>query len=65
MTILIPHSWLKEFLNTSAAPERIAETLSLCGPSVEKLEKVNNHYFSDIDDTTNRVDTMSVQGIAR
>lgn len=65
MNILIPHSWLKEFLDTSATPEKIAETLSLCGPSVEKIAKLGNDYVYDIEVTTNRVDMMSVQGIAR
>ncbi len=65
MNILIPHSWLKDFLKTSATPEKIAECLSLCGPSIERVEKVGNDYVYDIEVTTNRVDMMSVMGIAR
>ena len=65
MNILIPHSWLKQFLDTNASPEKIADCLSLCGPSVENIDRVNNDYVYNIEVTTNRVDMMSVQGIAR
>ncbi len=65
MNILIPHSWLTEFLETDAKPKKIAECLSLCGPSVEKIEKSQDDWIYDIEVTTNRVDMMSVYGIAR
>jgi len=65
MNILIPHSWLKQFLKTEVNPQKIASCLSLSGPSVEKLNKAKNDYVYDIEVTTNRVDMMSVQGIAR
>jgi len=65
MNFLIPHSWLKEFLQTEATPAKIADCLSLCGPSVEKIDKHGNDYIYDIEVTTNRVDMMSVMGIAR
>lgn len=65
MNISIPHSWLKEFLTTDAPPLKIAECLSLCGPSVEKLTKSGGDWIYDIEVTTNRVDMMSVLGIAR
>lgn len=50
---------------TTAKPEAIAKYLSLCGPSVERVEKVGTDYVYDIEVTTNRVDTASVYGIAR
>ena len=65
MNISIPYSWLKEYLITSASPEKIAECLSLCGPSVEKLTKVKNDSIYEFEVTTNRVDMMSILGIAR
>ena len=65
MNILIPHSWLKEFLNTEVSPKKMADCLSLCGPSVEKIEKIGHDSVFDIEITTNRVDMMSVNGIAR
>jgi len=65
MNISIPHSWLKEFLTTDASPQKIAECLSFCGPSVEKLTKASDDWIYEIEVTTNRVDMMSVLGICR
>lgn len=65
MNILIPHHWLLEHLETQASPEKIQEMLSLCGPSVERIEIIKNEPVYDIEVTTNRVDSASVRGIAR
>ncbi len=65
MDIKISHNWLKDFLKTSAKPEKIAECLALSGPSVERVHKINDDYVYDIEITTNRVDTASIIGIAR
>ncbi|MDZ7586760.1 MAG: phenylalanine--tRNA ligase subunit beta [Patescibacteria group bacterium] len=65
MNITLSHSWLKDFLTTNASPKQIANSLSLCGPSVEKLTQTKNDYLYEIEVTTNRVDCMSVLGIAR
>lgn len=73
MNILIPHHWLLEHLETSAEPSDIQKHLSLSGPSVERIyeksapitgsNNLENVY--DIEVTTNRVDSMSVRGVAR
>ncbi len=65
MNIKITHSHLLEFLDTKATPKQLAEYLSLCGPSIESVEPVGDDYVYDIEITTNRVDMMSVMGIAR
>lgn len=65
MNILIPDSWLREYLETKATPKQIKEYLSLCGPSVERIHEVNGDVIYDIEMTTNRPDAMSVIGIAR
>jgi phenylalanyl-tRNA synthetase beta chain len=65
MNILIPHNWLKEYLKTEATPEEIQKNLSLCGPSIERIYERENEAVYDIEITTNRVDSMSVYGIAR
>ncbi len=65
MNILIPHNWLKKYLKTNLSPSRIQELLSLSGPSVEKIEQIENEPVYDIEITTNRVDCMSVYGLAR
>jgi len=65
MNILIPHSWLLDFLKTEAGPEEIGRLLSLSGPSVETVIKKDGDYVYDIEVTTNRIDMYSVLGIAR
>ncbi len=65
MNIKITYNWLLEYLETDATPEEIRKYLSLCGPSIEKVEKVGNDYVFDIEITSNRVDAASVFGIAQ
>lgn len=65
MNILIPHTWLLEHLETEATPEEIQRLLSLSGPSVERIYEKEGEPVYDIEVTTNRVDSMSVRGIAR
>lgn len=65
MNILIPHSWLLEQLQTSAEPKKIQELVSLSGPSIERIYQKDGEPVYDIEVTTNRVDSMSVRGIAR
>jgi len=65
MDILIPDSWLRDFLTTAAPPKMIAKYLSLCGPSVNKIEKQEDDHIYHIEVTTNRVDSVSIVGIAR
>lgn len=65
MNILIPDSWLRDFLKTKATPQKIAEALSLCSASVEKVEQLKDDYLYHVEITTNRVDMASVYGLAR
>lgn len=65
MNLKLLHSWLLEYLDTKATPTQIAKYLSLCGSSVEKVERWNNDYLYSIEVTTNRVDSFSVYGIAK
>lgn len=65
MNILIPDSWLREYLETTATPETIAKEVSLCGPSVERIEIIENEPVYDVEITTNRVDSACVRGFAR
>ncbi len=65
MDILIPDSWLREFLKTKAKPTQIGKHLSLSGPSVERINKTQYGPVYSIEVTTNRVDSVSVYGIAR
>jgi len=65
MNILIPDSWLRDYLKTDATPKQLKDCLSLCGPSIERINAVDGEIVYDIEVTTNRVDMMSVTGIAR
>lgn len=65
MDILIPDSWLRDYLSTKATPKDIAKYLSLSGPSVERIEKHGKELVYHIEVTPNRIDAASVYGIAR
>lgn len=65
MDIKIPDSTLRKYLETKATPEKIAEALTLCGPSVDRLHRLADDYVYDIEAITNRVDTASAFGVAR
>ena len=65
MNIKITYNWLLEYLDTDAGPYEMQKYLSLCGPSIESVEKVGDDYVFDIEITSNRIDTASVIGIAR
>lgn len=65
MNILVPYSWLKDFLKTEATAEKVAEVLSLCSQSVEKIHAVEEDKILEIEITVNRYDCLSVVGMAR
>lgn len=65
MNLKITYNWLLEYLETNATPYEIQKYLSLCGPTVDRVEKVGDDYLFEIEVTSNRVDAASVVGIAR
>lgn len=65
MDIKLSHQLLSHFLTTAATPKKIAEGLSLCGPTVDKLHKVQGDTIYDVEIITNRIDSISAFGIAR
>lgn len=65
MNILIPHKWLLEHLDTKADPKELQRVVSLSGPSVERIYDREGDSVYDIEITTNRVDSMSIRGVAR
>src|SRR3989344_8179819 len=65
MNIKITYNWLLEYLETDADPYELQKYLSLCGPSIETVEKIENDFIFDIEITSNRIDMASVYGIAR
>ncbi|MCS7093180.1 MAG: phenylalanine--tRNA ligase subunit beta [Patescibacteria group bacterium] len=65
MNIKITYNWLLDFLETKASPAELQKYLSLSGPSIERVEKVEDDYVFDVEIISNRVDTASVFGIAQ
>ncbi|MDH7476549.1 MAG: phenylalanine--tRNA ligase subunit beta [Microgenomates group bacterium] len=65
MNIKITDRWLRDYLDTEATPIEIQKYLSLCGPSVERIYKVDDDFIYEIEITSNRVDSASVFGIAQ
>ena len=61
MDIKLSHSLLSEYLSTKTSPKEIANCLSLCGPTVDKL----HDSVYDIEIITNRIDSVSALGVAR
>lgn len=65
MNLLVPISWLREYLKTDIAAKTLATQLSLCGPSVERMEKRGEDIVFDVESTSNRLDSNSIYGLAR
>lgn len=65
MNVLIPYSWIKDYIKTNAKAEEAASVLSLHCFSVERINKVNGDEVLEVEVTPNRGDALSVIGIAR
>lgn len=63
--MLIPLSWLKEYVDIKLPFPKLAESLSAAGLTVEKWEEKDGEIIFDPEVTPNRPDWMSVYGIAR
>jgi len=65
MNILVPFSWLKDYLKTDASAKEVAKFVSLCGPSIERIHEVGGEEVFEVEVTPNRPDLLSVIGLAR
>ncbi len=61
----LPILWLKDYIQLSQSPEKLAESLTLSGNKVEALAKKDGEDVIEIEVTTNRPDTLSILGLAR
>jgi phenylalanyl-tRNA synthetase beta chain len=61
----VPLGWLREFVDVTAPPARLAEDLTGAGLAVDAVEAVGGETVLELDITTNRVDCMNVYGVAR
>ncbi|MBI3292611.1 MAG: phenylalanine--tRNA ligase subunit beta [Elusimicrobia bacterium] len=58
-------NWLNELVPLDLPPEKVAQTLTLCGLEVSQIESRGNDTILDLEVTPNRPDCMSHVGIAR
>ena len=61
----LPLSWLREFVPVEVEPRRLADDLTAAGLAVDGIETAGGETVLELDITTNRVDCMSVYGVAR
>jgi phenylalanyl-tRNA synthetase beta chain len=62
--MLVPISWLKEYIEIKLPINELMWKLTEIGLTCEKLEKINGQEVLDIEVTANRPDWMSVLGVA-
>ncbi len=65
MNILVPHSWLQDYIKSDASVQDISEMLSLHAFSVESVSNVEDDPIYNIEITPNRGDALSILGVAR
>ncbi len=63
--MLAPLSWLKEYIDITLTPEKLAEKLTEVGLNVEKIIKSSDDTILEIEITPNRPDCLSIIGVAR
>ncbi|HXY40618.1 MAG TPA: phenylalanine--tRNA ligase subunit beta [Vicinamibacteria bacterium] len=61
----VPLGWLRELVEVSVEPRRLASDLTTAGLAVDAIDTVGDETVLDLDVTTNRVDAMNVLGVAR
>ncbi len=65
MDFIITDSALRKFLKTEADADTLAKDISLCGPTFDRLKKIEGDIVYEIEAITNRIDTASAMGVAR
>lgn len=63
--MLIPLSWLKEYVDITLEPKTLAEKLTAIGLSCEKIIKTSDDVILELEITPNRPDLLSIIGVAR
>jgi len=63
--MLVPLSWLKEYVDITLTPKELAEKLTEVGLGVEKITKTPDDTIFELEITPNRPDCLSIIGIAR
>lgn len=65
MDIILTDSSIRKFLETKATSKDLSQKASLCGPTFDRIKKIDGDFIYEIEAITNRVDTASAQGVAR
>ena len=63
--MLVPYSWLKDFVAIRKSPDEVAEDLSLSSIGVEGVQKDRGDAVLNLGVTYNRGDLLSILGVAR
>lgn len=63
--MIVPLSWLKEYVDITLTPKELGEKLTEIGLGVEKINKTSDDNIFELEITPNRPDCLSIIGIAR
>lgn len=63
--MLISYKWLKDYVDVTLPPEKLAELFTLSGLSVAGVKKHGDDHVIEIEVTSNRPDWLSYTGVAR
>ncbi len=63
--MLVPLSWLKEYVNVTLDPRTLGDRLTEVGLSCEKIIKTSDDVILELEITPNRPDWLSIMGVAR
>ena len=63
--MIVPLSWLKEYVDITFSPKELAEKLTSIGLGVEKIIQTSDDVIFELEITPNRPDCLSIIGIAR
>lgn len=61
----LSYNWLKDYVDINIPIERLAQTLTMAGLSVDSIEKKGDDTVFEIEITSNRPDWLSYIGVAR
>jgi phenylalanyl-tRNA synthetase beta chain len=63
--MLVPLSWLKEYVDITLTPKELGEKLTEVGLGCEKIIKTSDDTIFELEITPNRPDCLSIIGVAR
>ena len=61
----LSYNWLKDYVDVTLDPEKLAERLTMAGVNVASMEKVGGDYIFELEITSNRPDCLNIIGLSR